>query len=219
MLELPDPKEPPEGRASPRRPATATAAGVIVVLVLASLVVARVVAGRIRTLSASDSIRLPGMLTTTAPWPSNTARLGSRLERLGLPPVGSFEHLHVFLAIFVDGARVPVPANVGLAADAEAPLHVHVDEPAVVHVESLIPFWRATLGQFFDVWGVRLSPSCIGGYCADGMASLHVFVNGRRFAGGPRLVPLSDRESIVVVFGSTDEIPTPLPTFDWTRFD
>jgi hypothetical protein len=216
MLERPDPKQ-LDRRASPRRSGTAAAAGVTVVVALTTLVVTRVAAGRVRTLSTSDSIRLPGMLTTTAPWPKNTARLSSRLELLGLPPVGSFEHVHVFLAIFVDGERVPVPANVGLATDAEAPLHVHVDETEIVHVESLLPFWRATLGQFFDVWGVRLSPSCIGGYCADGMASLHVFVNGRRFPAGPRLVPLSDHESIVVVFGSKDEMPARLPSFDWMQ--
>jgi hypothetical protein len=172
-------------------------------------------ARRISTLSATESARLPGMLTTRAPWPGNTALLGERLDRLGLPPAGGIEHVHVFLAIFVDGRRVAIPANIGLTAATEAALHVHAGEPGIVHVESLVPFWRPTLGEFFDVWGVRLSSNCLGGYCSAGDARLVVFVDGKRVADDPRSVPLIDRTTITIAFGSPGNVPDPLPSYDW----
>jgi hypothetical protein len=172
----------------------------------------------IATLPASASARLAGMLTTRAPWPNNTALLGDRLDRLGLPPVGGVEHTHTSLAIFVRGRRVAVPVGIGLSRAAEAPLHVHATEPGVIHVESLLPFWRATLGEFFDVWGVRLSSTCLGGYCARGGSRLDVFLDGHRFRGDARTLPLSDHADIVVVFGTPEQVPGELPAYDWTGF-
>jgi hypothetical protein len=49
-------------------------------------------------------------------------------------------------------------------------------------------------------WGVRLSTSCVGGYCSGGGKQLRVYVDGRR-AASPRAVVLGNREEIVVVFG------------------
>jgi hypothetical protein len=44
-----------------------------------------------------------------------------------------------------------------------SPIHTH-DTSGIVHIESptVRPF---TLGQFFDVWGVRFTSDCIGGDC------------------------------------------------------
>lgn len=170
------------------------------------------------TLSAAASARLPGMLTTRAAWPSNTAELRARLPLLDLGGVGGLRHIHVFLAIIIHGRRVPVPPDIGLAADAESPLHVHEGEAGIVHVESWDPFWRATLGEFFDAWGVRLFSKCIGGYCTTDADELRVFVGGTRYRGNPRTLPLTDHEDIVVAFGTEEEVPSPLPAFDWSRF-
>jgi hypothetical protein len=193
------------------------AVGAFVVALLAISILRSLTANG-STLSADASARLPGMLATDAPWPSNTARLADRLAVLGLPPVGGVQHIHAFLAIVVDGRRVPVPADIGLAADAESPLHVHEGEPGIVHVESWSTSWRATLGEFFDVWGVRLSATCIGGYCDDASRSLDVFVDGRPYAGDPRTLPLVDHEVVVLTYGTAGDVPSPLPTFDWSRF-
>jgi hypothetical protein len=194
--------------------------GIVVafVLVFAAIGVARSLTANVSTLSARSSVRLPGMLTSNAPWPNNTAELRDRLSILGLPPVGGFQHIHAYLAIVIDERRVPVPADIGLATNAESPLHVHEGEPGIIHVESWSTSWRATLGEFFDVWGVRLSPTCVGGYCDDGARSVRVFVDGRPYRGDPRSLPLDDHEVIVVTFGTPDEVPSPLPTFDWSRF-
>jgi hypothetical protein len=200
-----------------RRRTTFVAVGAFVVVLLGIAIVRSLTANG-STLSAEASARLPGMLTTGAPWASNTERLADRLAALDLPPVGGLQHIHAFLAIVIDGRRVPVPAGIGLAAKAESPLHVHEGEPGIVHVESWSTSWRATLGEFFDVWGVRLSSTCLGAYCDDGTDSLRVFVDGRPYTGDPRTLPLLDHEVVVVTYGSADQIPSPLPTFDWSRF-
>ena len=58
-----------------------------------------------------------------------------------------------------------------------------------------------TLGQFFDEWGVRLSASCLGSYCSGGGKELRVYVDGTRAGGDPRLIVLTNRQEIAVVFG------------------
>ena len=95
----------------------------------------------------------------------------------------------VDLDLFVHGRRVPVPAGIGIDARDGfiSPIHTH-DSSGIVHVES--PDVRTfTLGEVFGVWGVRLTRRCLGGYCANGAARLRVYVDGRPFAGDPRVLP------------------------------
>jgi hypothetical protein len=160
------------------------------------------------------STPLPGELTGPAPWPANAAALQSRLQALGLPALareGTALHIHAHLDVYAGGRRVPVPALVGIAADGTfiSPLHTH-DRSGVIHVES--PKVRTfTLGQFFGVWGVRLTPRCLGGYCASTGKRVRVFVNGRLISADPRFVVLTEREEIVVAYGTRAELPRPIP--------
>jgi hypothetical protein len=55
----------------------------------------------------------------------------------------------------------------------------------IIHVESPT-VGKFYLGQFFDIWGVRLTSDCIGGYCTDATNTLTVYVNGEKYAGDPR---------------------------------
>jgi hypothetical protein len=48
--------------------------------------------------------------------------------------------------------------------------------------------------------GVRLSRSCVGGYCRP--VSIQIFVNGKRHSDDPRAIPLTNRKEIVVVIGT-----------------
>jgi len=161
---------------------------------------------------------LPGLLSTTAPWDANQAQLEARLARLGLPPVGGALHIHAHLDVFVDGAPVTVPADVGITAATHAPLHTH-DASGVIHVESAVAR-TFTLGEFFDVWGVRFTDRCLGGYCASGEDRLRVFVDGRQVEGGFRDVPLEDRSEIVVAFGTRAELPDPIPSsYDFSSLE
>ena len=155
------------------------------------------------------SPELPGMLVTDAPWPANTDELAERLAVLDLPAEGVAQHLHVPLYVFVNGEAVTVPANLGIAANAVSPLHTH-DDLGTLHVESA-EIRDFTLGQAFDVWGVRLDGDCIGGYCSSGDASLRVFSGGEEVTGDPRNAVLVDTEAIVVTFGTEDDVPDPVP--------
>ena len=101
-----------------------------------------------------------------------------------MPPLSPVEattlHIHQHLDLYVGGRGVPVPAGIGIdPAVGFAALHSH-DASAVIHVGS--PTVRTyTLGQFFAVWGVRFTPSCLGGYCAGDGRQLRVYVNGRPY--------------------------------------
>jgi len=199
-------------RRNRRRLAVAAA---LVVLVVAG-VVAAVAAGRSGPGSAPTAAgALPGLQTGPAPWDANTADLAARLRAIGLPPLspteGTAVHIHQHLDIYVDGRKVPVPALIGIdPAVGFAPLHVH-DTSGVIHVES--PTVRSyTLGQFFAVWGVRLTPSCLGGYCAGGDRRLRVYVDGTPRLGDPTTLTLEPHQEIVVAFGTAAQLPSPIPS-------
>jgi hypothetical protein len=164
--------------------------------------------------SKTENERLAGVLTTPAPWPANTEQAPQRLRVLGLPAPGSAMHIHSLLDIYVHGQKTPVPANIGIErgglGQVLSPLHTH-DATGIVHIESARP-QKFDLGQFFDVWGVRLSSSCLGGYCAGGQDRLQAFVDGKPWTQPIKDIPLEDHEVIVVAFGTNAELPKPIPT-------
>jgi hypothetical protein len=201
-----------ERRRRDRRRRLAIAVAVaLAVLVAAGLLVA---ANRPKP-EASTGGPLPGLQTGPVPWSANTADLAARLKAIGLPPLSPFEgtavHIHQHLDLYVDGHRVPVPALIGIdPAVGFAPLHVH-DTSGVIHVES--PTVRTyTLGQFFAVWGVRFTPTCLGGYCASGNRQLRIYVNGAAVHGDPTAVTLESHQEIVVAFGTAAQLPSPIPS-------
>jgi hypothetical protein len=186
----------------------------------ATIVVGAVIAGASGGSSSPPlaPAHLSHELAGRAPWPKNVAGLRGRLQALGLPALaqeGTLLHIHQHLDLYVDGRRVTVPAGIGIDETQGfiSPLHTH-DESGVIHVES--PDVRTfTLGQFFAVWGVRLTPRCLGGYCATGSKVIRVFADGQRFAGDPRRLPLAEHEEILVAYGTGAQLPRPIPA----RFD
>ncbi len=175
--------------------------------VVAGLVLGIVLASSGPTAKTSGG-SLPGVLATTAPWPPNSEEMPQRVARLGLPGAGEALHIHSRLELYVHGQRVPVPAEVGITPDITSPLHTH-DATGVIHVESSEQR-TFTLGEFFDVWGVRLTQSCLGAYCDGDEGTLRVFVNGESFDGSIRALPLRDQTEIVVTFGEQSELPDPI---------
>lgn len=133
-------------------------------------------------------------------------------------------HIHAHLDVFVNGRAVTVPAALGIEVSDPgvktfkeagkateyggieqcdeaciAPLHTH-DESGVVHIESPE---RADyrLGQFFELWNVRFTPRCVGGYCRP-RAPIAVFVDGRRLRRDPGDLVFEDGQEVAIVIGS-----------------
>jgi hypothetical protein len=183
--------------------------------------------------SSGMAAGMPSMRTTEAPWPRPNDTL--TLARVtGLTPrTHEFfaYHVHAHLDVFVNGRPVRVPAGVGInIADPAvqrsrlpdgtlgfggikmcskpciSPLHTH-DDSGVLHTESQ----RAhpnRLGQFFVEWRVRLSRSCVGGYCRD----VKVYVDGKQYTGDPRSITLTDHKDIVIAIGKPPAvIPSQFP--------
>jgi hypothetical protein len=166
----------------------------------------------------SPQPQLTGLMTGPEPWPANLETLPSRVGEITLPPFGNplAMHEHAHLDLYVNGSPVLVPADIGFGSQAQTALHTH-DTSGVVHMESSQADATFTLGEFFDVWGLRLTPTCIGGYCDGGASSVRVFVNGKPYEGDPRAVRLQDGQEIVVAYGTEKQVPNPLPTFDWSQ--
>jgi hypothetical protein len=187
---------------------------------IAALVAAAVVAG---TGGSSHQARLippanlPGELTGAAPWPANVGQLHARLAAIGLPALGAQGtrlHIHQHLDVFVKGRRVTVRAGIGIGIQGLrvffSPLHTH-DSTGVVHVESPV-VKTFSLGQFLAVWGVRFTPSCLGGYCTGGANKLRVYSDGKLVTGDPRVLPLEEHEEIVIAYGTKAELPKSIPS-------
>jgi hypothetical protein len=168
-----------------------------------------------------DMTSLPGALKTPPPWPRNESTLQLRLRAIGLDPLtqeGQVVHIHQHLDIFVDGKPVDIPGDIGIGPQSAfiSDLHTHASyPPGIIHVESPTQA-QFTLGQFFAVWGVPLSASCIGSLCEKGAKHLSVFVNGKPLKGDPTRIILDERQEIVVAYGTAAQVPDPVPaTYDF----
>lgn len=166
--------------------------------------------------TATTRPSLASVSVAEAPWPAELLHLKSRLAAIDVPALseeGSALHTHQHLSIFVHGEEVLVPAGIGIHEQYPAfisPLHVH-DESGIVHIES--PTVETfTLGQLFDIWGVRLDGACIGAYCTDDTNTLRIFVDGKAYLGGPRELELTPHAVIVITYGTDAELPSPIPS-------
>ena len=183
---------------------------------IASLALVLAAAAALAVSAAARESRLPGLMTSKGPWPANNrALLHARLDAIGLPALraeGQRLHIHQHLDIVVRGRPYRIPAGIGIDHHARfiSPLHTH-DFSGIMHVESPT-VRRFTLGQWFDVWGLRFSSNSLGGYRADGKERVWVFVNGKRWLGNPRQITLREHQEIVVAFGTLASIPKPVPS-------
>lgn len=175
----------------------------------------------------------PPMRTTKAPWPRPNDTLAlSRLAGLKPEPHEFFAyHVHAHLDILVNGKPVRVPAGIGIditnpqvkrgrlpdgtmgfggisncGKPCISPLHTH-DDSGILHTESQKAHPNH-LGQFFIEWRVRLSRSCVGGYCGH----VKFYVDGKPFMGDPRSITLTNFKEIAIVIGKPpSSIPSRFP--------
>jgi hypothetical protein len=168
----------------------------------------------------TSTVALPGELTTKAPWDANAAKSAARGTALGLPAEGTTMHEHADVEVFVHGTKEPIPTDIGIdpGAGTIQSIHTH-DDTGLVHLESS-ESREFTLGEFFGVWGVRFTPSCLGAYCNDGNNRLQVFVDGDEVTDNLQDVQLDDQTVIVVTYGTAAELPDPIPsTFDFSSIN
>jgi hypothetical protein len=162
---------------------------------------------------------LPGIMTSSPPWPNNVADAGERLRILQLPGLSdTVLHHHTDLLIYIDGQQVTVPANIGLDSTSSptvaSPLHTHSDL-GTIHIESADPNFEPVLGQFMDIWGVYFTKDRLGGNSAVGQSKIRAYVNGQEWTGDPTEIPLNDHDVIVLTFGTPDQVPADLtPAFN-----
>jgi hypothetical protein len=165
---------------------------------------------------------LAGELTTTAPWPANADEVESRADAINLPAHGSnlAMHIHSNLQVFIDGQSYPVPVNLGIDQEGGYVASIHTHEASgTVHVESSTVD-DFTIGDVFDIWGVRLSETCVGGYCDEGQDTLRLYRNGTEITEPVRGVILEDQSVYVLAYGTEEELPTPIPSsFDFSTID
>lgn len=156
---------------------------------------------------------LSGIQIGNYPWPPEIDNLEKRLSQIGLPALsqeGTVLHTHQHIDIFINGQQITLPANIGIddAKGFISPIHTH-DGTGIIHVESPVSE-KFYLGQFFDIWGVRLSSDCIGGYCNNKDQTLKIFVNGDLFNENPRLIELRAHQEIVITYGTISQLPSPM---------
>jgi hypothetical protein len=127
-------------------------------------------------------------------------------------------HIHPHLALFVNGKQVQIPQGVGFGmASTENPqgclywLHTH-DASGIIHIEAPVveapsggPF---TLGMLFDIWGQPLGDDGVAG--AKGPVT--AYVNGTKYEGDLRAIPLKAHQQIVLEVG-TPVVPPPFYSF------
>jgi hypothetical protein len=116
-------------------------------------------------------------------------------------------HIHAHLSIFFKGEQVAVPYGIGIVKPFQVEngfvgmgkgiywLHTH-DATGIIHVES--PDARPyTLGQFFDIWGQKLTTTMVGTL----KGTVRAFVDGAPRAGDPRQIPLTAHGQITLEVG------------------
>ncbi|MEO9025459.1 MAG: hypothetical protein ABI329_00215 [Candidatus Tumulicola sp.] len=121
---------------------------------------------------------------------------------------GSQLHIHAHLALFDNGKQIQIPRFIGFAPNPTLPgggclywIHTH-DASGIIHVES--PEIRApqgdgryTLGMLFDIWGQPLGTDGIAGFTGPVTA----FVNGTKYSGDLRAIPLMSHQQITLEVG------------------
>ena len=183
-------------------------------LALLVVVVLAAVALHDRGKSAGGSTAVSGLQTGSAPWAPSEIGLTDRMKESGVPLSDMSAvalHIHPLLSIIVGGEKVPVPANIGVEPSGQtmAALHTH-DDSGTIHVES--PVVRSyKLGEFFDVWGVRLTKRCLGGYCNTNSKRLAAYVGSRAFDGNPRDIEFKDGKQLTLIYGTKSEIAANAP--------
>src|SRR6266516_4325420 len=121
-------------------------------------------------------------------------------------------HIHIHLAIYIDGKPVAVPQGVGIASDQSCFywLHTH-DSTGVVHIEA--PKTASlTLQNFLNIWGREFSQLGFHNQLASS-ADWTIYVNGKKVTGNFNTVVFQPHMLITIAYNSPDVKPD--TTYNW----
>ncbi len=142
-------------------------------------------------------------------------------------------HYHAAIQIVAQGTVHPIPGGIGIQGGQAAPscfywLHVHGNNPDVIHIESTAD--RVfTLGDFFKVWDAwstynngpheLLDLTHVSTLVVGSGQSIQIYIDlgdgkgAQLFEGDPSTIVLKNHEIITIEI--TPPTVTPPPTFDW----
>lgn len=210
-------KRPParRGRPQKRRLSTLWVGLGVIAVVLAGVVTTIVVTSGGSSSSSDAQKQAPGLLAAV-----DSSATGQPVDGIQCAATEQVAyHVHAHLAVYVSGEQKLIPAGVGVAPPRQTEtqsdgspfvlsgacfywLHSHTQD-GVIHVES--PSQQTyTLGQYFDIWQQPLSATRVGPVQGVVIA----YVNGQRYDGDPRAIPLTAHALIQLDVG-TDTAPQP----------
>jgi len=186
-------------------------------LALATVIAVVIIAGSSFALYALANSR-----TTASPSATPTTSTGSNTSsNAAYPPIDSIAceqdeqlayHIHAHLSLYMNGAPVQVPKNIGIASDNSCFywLHVH-DTSGILHVEA--PTQKIyTLGNFFRLWSQGF-PQLQYPVELENTSDWQVFVDGKPYTGDFRAIPLTAHTLITMGYKSPGI--TPDTTYNW----
>ena len=155
---------------------------------------------------------------------NSTPATGQTVDSLTcLPQQGGAMHIHQYLELYINGVRVDASPGIGIPQSAQClyPLHVHDGEVNIIHNESAT-VTTFTLGQFFDIWGVKLSSTQVGQYTMDKTHKLVIEVfdqNGQMttITSNPYDLQLQERQTIYILYNSPNV--KPVAWDGWSSFN
>jgi hypothetical protein len=114
-------------------------------------------------------------------------------------------HVHTHLAIFHNGKLLQVPQYIGFAPNLSGGclywIHTH-DASGIIHLEApdINPPQGGpyTLGMLFDIWGQPLERNGVAGL----IGPVTAYVNGEKYDGDLRAIPLRAHQQIVLEIGT-----------------
>jgi hypothetical protein len=115
-------------------------------------------------------------------------------------------HIHAHLDVFVNGQLMYIPSQIGIIPDKCIYwLHTH-DESGIIHIESPIKS-DFTLGQFFDLWKIKLNNSEVFNNVFNQTGSnniLQIYIKGNKLPNGTnyRDVKLHAHDEIALIYGT-----------------
>ena len=204
------------------------AVGAAVVVAAAVTLIVLATGGGKATPTASPTAALgpEGIALETGPAlaPASTAATGQTVDGIQCNAAEqTVYHIHTHLAVYVNGAARQIPLGIGVVQPSvsQTPngpfasathcyywLHTHTTD-GIIHIES--PTQRTyTLGNFFDIWRQPLSATQAG----TATGAVTAFVNGAKYTGDPRAIPLGSRTDIQLDVGSP---AVPFKPVDWSK--